>query len=159
MKRKKRRWISVRIEKGRANSINFQLFFSEESKAPSKSCPHTYYSKELNRLFIQKVEVPIHFKTSIALPENYEIRSYLISEDERYQNQIVEKDWHSKLLFIFSVNINAHCSLTSIPNSYFYWWLNTEFCTIYFKSIKGSIRYIEEYGKIIFYLWKQGNSL
>jgi len=58
---------------------------------PSKACAYTY-SKQLNKLFAQKkVDIPIKFQTSVALPENFEIRSYLAFDGDVYHSHIVEK--------------------------------------------------------------------
>ena len=70
---------------------NFSLFFKEELKKPSKSCNYTY-SHQLGKLFTQKnVDVPITFQTSFALPENFQIRSYLAFDADTYRTHPVEK--------------------------------------------------------------------
>ncbi|XP_066930236.1 cellular tumor antigen p53-like isoform X2 [Clytia hemisphaerica] len=75
----------------KSGRYNFSLFFEEEKKKPSKSCNFTY-SHQLGKLFAQKnVDVPITFKTSIALPENFQIRSYLAFDGDTYRSHPVEK--------------------------------------------------------------------
>lgn len=75
----------------KAGRYNFQLYFKEETKFPSKSCLHTY-SKQLKKLFVQKDhDIPFTFQTSVPLPNHFEIRSYLCFEDVTYKSHTVEK--------------------------------------------------------------------